>query len=285
MKKIFGLVFLFVFHEIALVAQIESNSFLLWKISGKNLKEPGYVFGTIHIQDERVFFLEGKVKGYINQCDAFGLEVLIDEVTPENIQKHLLMKKKTLKDLLTVDEYEQIDHFLKLRTGVGVFFFSRMKPFFLATQIAQLGLAKDRDLPLDLELLKYARDNNKMVFGIEKFEDQIRAVDKISLEEQTKMLLHSLEDSARENMAIQKIIDAYLSQEIEQLFRLTLSDAASEKFVRIFINERNKRMTSKIIKTLKKQSAFFAVGAAHLGGPGGIIYLLRKKGYTVEPVP
>jgi uncharacterized protein YbaP (TraB family) len=35
---------------------------------------------------------------------------------------------------------------------------------------------------------------------------------------------------------------------------------------------------------MKKESAFFAVGGAHLMGENGIIQLLRSKGYTVKPV-
>ena len=33
---------------------------------------------------------------------------------------------------------------------------------------------------------------------------------------------------------------------------------------------------------MEKQSTFIAVGALHLPGIGGVIDLLRRKGYTVE---
>ena len=32
------------------------------------------------------------------------------------------------------------------------------------------------------------------------------------------------------------------------------------------------------------QPTFFAVGAAHLAGPHGVIPLLRKAGYTLTPI-
>ena len=32
------------------------------------------------------------------------------------------------------------------------------------------------------------------------------------------------------------------------------------------------------------QPTFFAVGAGHLTGEDGLLQLLRKKGYTVQPV-
>lgn len=35
---------------------------------------------------------------------------------------------------------------------------------------------------------------------------------------------------------------------------------------------------------INKQSSFIAVGAAHLGGPTGILQLLANKGYTITPL-
>jgi uncharacterized protein len=35
---------------------------------------------------------------------------------------------------------------------------------------------------------------------------------------------------------------------------------------------------------MEKNSVFFAFGAGHLAGDTGVINLLRKQGYTVEPL-
>jgi uncharacterized protein YbaP (TraB family) len=35
---------------------------------------------------------------------------------------------------------------------------------------------------------------------------------------------------------------------------------------------------------MKTQSVFFAVGAAHLAGPEGVIELLIKEGYQLTPI-
>nr|WP_152378338.1 TraB/GumN family protein [Flavobacterium haoranii] len=37
-------------------------------------------------------------------------------------------------------------------------------------------------------------------------------------------------------------------------------------------------------KAMKDKPTFFGVGAAHLAGEEGVIKLLRKQGYKVEPV-
>ena len=47
---------------------------------------------------------------------------------------------------------------------------------------------------------------------------------------------------------------------------------------------RNKNWIPKLENWMKTKSLFIAVCAGHLAGDEGIINLLRKQGYTVEPV-
>ncbi|HRW20642.1 MAG TPA: TraB/GumN family protein, partial [Bacteroidales bacterium] len=50
---------------------------LLWEITGKGFEKPSYLYGTIHIQDKRVFAFDSVVYEKINFCDAFAMEVLM----------------------------------------------------------------------------------------------------------------------------------------------------------------------------------------------------------------
>jgi uncharacterized protein len=284
MKKRLSLVLFFIAHVVFVFSQTSSSS-LLWKISGKKLKQPSYLYGTMHVQDESVFMLEDHLKKYIDKSDAFAMEILLDEVDPMQVQKHILLKNTTLKDLLTEEEYNQLDEFLKRELGQGLLLFNRMKPFFLASQIMQLSMSQDKELAMDLYLLKYARSQNKRIFEVERFEEQIKAIDKISLPEQIKMLMQLIHEEEKNDDKKDKMFQAYISQDIELLYEQTTSDTTMpSNFVDVFITERNKRMTKRTIKMIKKQSVFIAVGAAHLGGPNGMIPLLRKRGYTVEPI-
>lgn len=58
-----------------------------------------------------------------------------------------------------------------------------------------------------------------------------------------------------------------------------------EKAGKKLIDDRNKSWLPAIITAAAQQACFFAVGAAHLAGPKGLLRLLRKKGFTVTPVP
>lgn len=52
----------------------------------------------------------------------------------------------------------------------------------------------------------------------------------------------------------------------------------------VIVDARNQLWLPRIEKMALEKPTFFAVGAGHLGGKNGIIMLLRKQGYIVEPI-
>ena len=50
------------------------------------------------------------------------------------------------------------------------------------------------------------------------------------------------------------------------------------------LDQRNRRMAERLAPVLKQGKAFIAVGAAHLPGEAGLLYLLEKAGYRVTAV-
>jgi uncharacterized protein YbaP (TraB family) len=49
--------------------------------------------------------------------------------------------------------------------------------------------------------------------------------------------------------------------------------------------KRNIVMANRIDSLVGKTSTMIAVGAGHLGGTGGLIALLKKKGYQLKSLP
>jgi uncharacterized protein YbaP (TraB family) len=52
----------------------------------------------------------------------------------------------------------------------------------------------------------------------------------------------------------------------------------------LLLYARNRKWARLLDGLLPQKSLLIAVGAAHLPGKGGVIDLLRKEGYKVEPV-
>jgi uncharacterized protein YbaP (TraB family) len=51
------------------------------------------------------------------------------------------------------------------------------------------------------------------------------------------------------------------------------------------IEKRNERFLQRLLPYLKENNVFCAVGAMHLPGERGMLAMLRREGYNVEPVP
>lgn len=259
---------------------------LLWKVSGKNIKNPSYVYGTIHIQDKRVFSFDETVLKAFESSQAFAMEILMDEIPHKEMVEAMLMKNTSLDKLMSKEDYKILDSIVKAKTGSGVFMFNKMKPFFLSSQLMQMDMSKDMEAPLDLYFLQKARKAGKPCFGVEKFMDQINAVDAISYKDQIEMLMKGLTDTSEndDSLKLAEMLETYRKFDLEKMFELTSDTTLPAEFNKAFLIDRNKVMVKNFIKISKKQSLFCAVGAAHLAGDTGVLQLLRKKGYTVEPV-
>lgn len=262
---------------------------LLWKVSGGDLKQPSYLYGSIHIQDARVFAFDSTVVlGTLQSCDAFAMEVLLDEVDPKAIKHSQYMKKgKLLSEMMKPADFAKLDSVCKVKLGASAYFVNTIKPFFLSSALQQADMAKDKEDALDLYFLKKARAAGKKCFGVEQYQDQIAAIDAISLKDQVKMLVESLDENSSDDTAqsqFDELLEAYLTYNFDKMLELSADESLPKKFNKIFLIDRNVGMADHFAEIARTQSLFCVVGAAHLAGEKGVPALLRKKGYTVEPV-
>ncbi len=257
---------------------------LLWEVTKKNSK-PSYLYGTIHLQDKRVFAFDDLVYEKIKACDALAVELVIDEIDFAELNKMMLMEEGTLTDYLSQEEYALLDSLVKAKIGQPLMLFAKMKPFFLMAQLMQSETPKDMPLALDMHFIDTARDMSKTVLALEEMQDQIGAIDKISTQEQVNMLVEGINDFdnyIEEQM--KKLVEAYIKQDLQQIHDLMEDPSLPKEFGEELLVKRNHGMAKKLNKLMKKQTVFAAFGAGHLVGDEGVIALLRKKGYTVNPV-
>lgn len=280
MKKLSLILFFF------LSLSLSFSQSLLWKISGKGLKEPSYIYGTFHIKDARVFSFDSTVNNAFASCSAYAMEILIDEIDPIEAQKATLMKNNSLDKLLTNEQYNFVDSVFRNKLGFSLLLYKKMKPFFISSLFSQANTNNNNEDALDIYFLKTARTQNKLCVGVEKFEDQIAVIDKISYKEQAEMLYNMLRDTIEtQEDAYEDMIYKYLNFDLFSLLEMTKNSGLGKDFEENFIISRNKTMAKSLKRIIKKQTVFCAIGAAHLPGDNGVIELLRKSGYTVQPVP
>ena len=286
MKKILLSVVLFL-----PVALVFSQS-LLWKVTGKDLQGTSYLYGTIHIQDQRVFNFDTTVLTALYSCDAFAGELLLDSIDPQAIKEcTYLPKGKTISNMMSEKDFKILDSLCKKNIGASAYLLNTMKPFFVMSAFQQASFAQDQEEALDLFFLKKARETRKRCYGLETFQIQMGAIDAISLKEQVKMLVDALEnqgDTTQNAETIetqsQEMLQIYLSADLDKMLEMSADASMPKKFNKEFLVKRNAGMVKEFVRIAQVHSLFCGVGAGHLGGKKGLINLLRKKGYTVEPV-
>lgn len=270
----------------------DENS-LLWKISGKDLSQPSYLFGTIHIIGKDDFFLSDSTRSFINQADLVTFEINMEEMNNLASQFDLIMKSfmdngKSLRDLLTPEDYQLVSkHFNEM--GIPLFMFERMKPLFL-TVFAGLdmnpqAMSSGEMLSYEMEIMTLAKEKNKKIDGLETAEFQMSMFDSIPYEAQAQMLVESIRSSSSGDDELDKMIKLYKDQDINAMISMMQTDEQGiGHYEDLLLVSRNRNWIPGMASMMSRQKTFFAVGAGHLGGETGVVALLRQAGYTLSPV-
>ncbi|WP_295676647.1 TraB/GumN family protein, partial [uncultured Mucilaginibacter sp.] len=137
---------------------------------------------------------------------------------------------------------------------------------------------------LDLYLHQKAKQANKKIIGIETVAEQLGALNSLSYQEQADLLRDEVDSAQANKSGGPEVLNYYLAQDRDSLSGSDDPSKKSDKFYKALVVDRNERMAKRMAEFIKKQPTFIAIGALHLPGEVGVIALLRKKGFTVEPV-
>ncbi len=261
---------------------------LLWRISGNGLKKDSYLYGTMHVSNRVAYHLSDQFFDAIKSVDVVGLETnpaewLVNmELTGElskasgvslynpyggNFYKNVFgmrfPDKQVYKSLLSFDP--EIINGLLYRQS------SSQENF-------------EENTYIDLFIFQAAAKLNKKIVSLEDF---------VKAEIQSK--LASIPDA--EFYPDDKKGDDYggygNGEKMEDAYRQGNLDAVdsltklleTKNMQQYLLHNRNVFFVQRIDSILKSGSALFSgVGAAHLPGEKGVIEMLRKLNYKVEPV-
>lgn len=259
---------------------------LLWKISGKGLEQPSYLFGTIHATCDAT--LDDTILKALEDTKQLYLEIDMDDpmLQMQMIQGMAMKDGVTIASLVSEDEFVLLDEFLQQNIGMSAKMINTFKPFMLSSMLLPKLLDCEFQ-SIEMELMKVTKAQNEEVYGLETVSEQLAIFDKISYEEQVKELLKTAKsDLTKEKKEMKKVMDVYKTKDIEKM--LVLMDESDNTIsadnIDLLVVNRNKNWIPVIEKVIKNTPTFFGVGAAHLAGDTGVIKLLRKQGYKVESV-
>lgn len=267
------------------LAQTSGDSSLLWKISKKGVPD-SYLFGTIHLICPSDFIISETLKNCLKKTDELVLELDMDDpgMMMAMTKNMLMADNQKLSKLLPESDYEVVTKFFQDSMGVNVRLFDGVKPFISMSMIFN-KVVNCESVSYELKLMELAKEQSKEVNGLETVEEQMAVFDSISYKAQAEMLLELVKELPKARREFLSMVKLYREQDLEALYEMTMkSEFDMQGKEEVLLTARNRRWVEAMQIQLPAKSAFYAVGAAHLPGKEGVIALLRKKGFSVEPV-
>lgn len=263
----------------------EQENALLWQISGKGMPAPSYLYGTIHMICPEDFRMSDSTVATFGRTRQLYLEIDMDDpsMTLKTMQL-AMMKEGSLKDLMSPEDYAELNRFVTDSMKMPLALFNKMKPFTLMSLLYTKILPCPAPRSYEQQFMAMAASQKKEVLGLERLEDQFAIFDQVPDTAEARMILSMIRDFEGQRAQFAQMVDAYKKRDLVALSRMMESSPDMKGFEEILLYRRNRNWIPVIESATSKASCFFAVGAGHLPGPEGVISLLRKAGYTVVPV-
>ena len=269
------------------LAVSETENTLLWRVSGNHLKKPSYLFGTFHLLCKSDIHFSDQLKKAIDRSDTVYMEMDMDD--PSTMLSGMLymnMKDgKKIKDLLTPAEFERLSVYFNDTLKMPFNLFQSAKPYFLVALFYPRLMQCENASGVEQELLTIIKESGKEVKGLETMQYQASVFDRIPYEWQAKELMKNVDSFQVTKDEFERMVQVYKDQRLDSMQAMfNEGEFSSNEYGKYLLDERNENWVSQLKKIMQDQSVFVAVGAGHLPGDMGLISLLRKAGYKVEPL-
>lgn len=282
MIKNLYLTFFLNFILLSLNAQRLPNT-LLWRIDGKGVNKPFYLYGTMHLTDERLFNLGDSLYKAMENSDGFAIEINPDEISTFAIDEiNDEIKSGTfIKSILDDKTYKKYGNILSKKLKKPANKITTRDIFVEKNKWIKESFRKGKMATfLDAYLFDIARRQGKWTGGIEDINDQKGLTNELIDESDIRQVAE--ENQVNNRSTADAFIKLYIDNNISAIDSITnLSDSGMVDHLLI---KRNYKMARRIDSLSSLRSMVFAVGAAHLPGDEGLLNLLANKGFNVQPV-
>ena len=273
----------------------EKTGSLLWKVSGKGLERPSYIYGTHHLFP--ISFLDsvaGVKQAFASSEQMVGEVVLHDMAAMAgSVQAAGMMPQDTTwKMLLAEDDYRFVDEQLIAFFGIGLQVFEMFKPAMASLQYAavlhQKKFPSNPGESPDLWFQQQAESRGIPIVGLETVQDQIYVLfEVVSLKRQAEDLVCALKNPDYMELSTKRMITLYRNADLSGLSEMLKEEGpcpGNEKQMTALNEARNIKWLEKLPEIMAYKPSFIAVGLLHLVGDEGILHGLEQAGYTVEAV-
>lgn len=264
-------------------AQEKKYPSLLWEISKDNNK-PSYLYGTMHVSERIAFHLSDVFFEKLLSTDKIALEsnpeTWLDELqnSPGDMgmamnpygyyQFYKSFQRSPMKNELLKQSFMFNDFMLN-----GILY--RTNDSFNDYQ---------EDTYLDMFIYQVGKRTNRAIVNLEEYKESRQLVEKAFLSNSRFDPPAWAKKMSKDKPINILMEDAYRDKNLDMIDSISRG-MNSPDYNKFMLFERNGNMVKRMDSIFKKgETLFVGIGAAHLPGQGGVIEMLREKGYTVKPV-
>jgi uncharacterized protein len=258
----------------------------VWKVTDSS-RGTLYLGGSWHLLRSRDYPLPS---AYNAAFDASNY--LAFEVNPKDLDQSGKVLEKAgfyprgdnLKNHVDPRTYDYLKRFFAL-LNVPESKFNRLRPWFLkmALESPEVG-GFEYGLGVERYLEKRANANGKTIVGLETGREHAEVYSGLSDRAAEALLLLTFIPTEKNSPDANRMLKAWREGDADFLARSVHQGFADfPAMADRLLTDRNRNWIGKIEGWLRSGKTYFVVaGAAHMGGPNGVVALLRKRGYKVE---
>ncbi len=283
MKKTFKHLVLAAITFTSIKAAAQAQQSLLWEISGNGLEKPSYIFGTIHMICNEDYIMTPVIRKSLSNAGAFYAEINFADGSAMADMQASLVAQTPLSKRVDPKRYQELKTLLKETVNVDISTLENVSDAGIASLMTFKSFPCTEYKMYEVELLQSAIAQNKELGGLETVKEQLVLMEKSMDMEAIIKMLHELKKEGFEST--RQMVRLYKSGNVDNLLDFMNKSSYMDETVSYeMLTKRNHEWIAKMPEIMKKQSTFFAVGAAHLGGNEGVLRLLNAEGYEVRPV-
>jgi uncharacterized protein YbaP (TraB family) len=239
---------------------------VVWSVRGEH--NTVYLFGSIHVLRPGDVGLPRAAQAAYEDAEQLVMEIDMDDpaiadplAMAAQMQRYAqLPAGQSLESVLGADYATVAAHVQE--AGLDIAMFDGFAPWFVGMLILQLEVAKR---------------------GFDPAHDQFAVLAGLSLPEQKRFLLMTLEETESADARLDELLTAWRTGDTATLARV-LSEEFDEfpELYRPLTEERNRAWVEQLAGLLDDRDDYLVVvGALHLVGRNSVVDLLRQRGYRV----
>lgn len=284
--KTFGTLFLALLMHLSGNAQGKS---LLWKVTGKGLSAPSYLFGTMHLVCKKDLSFAPAVTNALQGAQTMCMEIDLMADASKDKMKSLIFNDEdgySLRKLFDPAQYAMVDQFFQDSLHFDLASIDKAKPFMLTTLLLMKQVpCQNKDIAApDRELATMATNRKIPIATLETVESQMALFDSIPDKAEAEIIVQLVNDIKNNDKDARLMQDTWKQQDLDKLYKLVMQAPDLKGYQDLILFHRNAAWIPQLRQLMSKGPVFVAVGAAHLAGDKGLIALLRQEGYQVEAV-